>query len=206
MARNRSRGTCRTTSALGAAVDPLTGTLVIHFGAATASAPITSATLVSGNTFVTISQPSATPGILTLTGTTDTVLSPPPGGVAATGLGATNVTFPAIPASINGFLHCNGSLCGLAGFVASVASPITGTEASIPPLVFPSAVASASGGFLGTITQIVTSPATVTVVTNYVGTETDRMFFVPEPGTWMLGISGFSTLALLCTLRLRRNG
>jgi hypothetical protein len=192
--------TVTTTTPLGVDVDPLTGTLVVRFGATTALAPITSATLVGGNTFVSINQP----GIFTITGTSNTVLSPG-AGVAATGLGANAVTFPAIPASINGFLHCIGStaLCNLGQFVASVASPITGSAATLPALVFAGGVA--NGGFLGSLTSVITQPVTVTAVTQYVGTETGRIF-VPEPGGLALMGSGIAGLALLGALRRRRNG
>ncbi len=192
--------TVTTTTPLGTDADPLTGTLVVRFGATTASAPITSATLVGGDTFVSIDQP----GIFTITGTTTTVLSPG-AGVVATGLGANAVTFPAIPASINGFLHCRGTvaLCNLANFVASVASPITGSAATFPSFVFGGGVA--NGGFLGSLVSTITTPVTVTAVTQYVGTETGRIF-VPEPGGLALMGSGIAGLALLGALRRRRNG
>jgi hypothetical protein len=192
--------TINTTTALGTDSDPLTGTLVLRFGATTSMAPITSATLAGGNTFASISQPN--PGLLTIIGSTNTQLSPGTG-VAAVGLTAYAVTFPPIPASISGFLHCTGGLCNLGGFTASVSVPVTGSLATFPPLFFFTGGVAVDTNFSGTLTQ--TPQAGVTVVTNYVGTETGRIF-VPEPGKLLLMGSGIATLALLGALRLRRNG
>jgi hypothetical protein len=81
-----------------------------------------------------------------------------------------------------------------------VTVPQTGSTAELPALVWAGGVA--SGGFLGTITQ--TPQEGVTAVTQYVGTETDRMFIVPEPATSTLLGSGIDGLVLLGALRRRR--
>jgi len=203
--------TMSTTTLLGTNFDPLTGQFTIRYDATTASAPLTGARLMAGNTHVTLSQPS--PPFLTLVGSTDVVLNPGPGGTPGTLAGATLNLAVVADSSTTGWLHCTGAavFCGFAGLVPSVTSPITPTGAgpfpfTLPPLIF--GTTAGIGNFVGVQTTIVTSPANATIVFTYVGQEISRVFVpvvVPEPGTLSMATLGLVGLMALnwCTRRQR---
>lgn len=189
--------TVDTTSPLGTFSDPMTGTVTLVYTVATEFEVPSVGAIESGAQHISISQPS--PGVLTLTGTTDTTW----GTVSATLSGATFSQTGTGVADTTGFLHCFGGVCGLAGFTASVPLPQTQTgPLMLPPLVFTSGNAGL-GNFAGTGTTVVTSPAVVTVVSKYVGTEISRVF-VPEPAAGSMLVAGIACLGGLGARKARR--
>lgn len=189
--------TVQTTTPLGTFTDPLSGTVTIVYVTATEFETPSVGFIKSGAQHLTINQPS--PGVLTLTGTADTTW----GSAPATLSGATFSQASGTTGDTTGFLHCFGGLCGLAGFTASVPLPQTRTAPfTLPPLVFTSGNAGV-GNFTGMGTGIVTTPATVTVVSSYVGTEISRTF-VPEPGALPMLAAGIVCLGRLGSRRARR--
>lgn len=186
-----------TTNPGGVFMDPLSGTIEVHYDAPTSVAPLTGARLVAGNTLVMLSQAAI---ILTVTGTTNVALSPPPSGTPGTFSGGVNLNFGVIASSTTtGSLHC-ADFTGPGG----VCSTFFGTPASTPipqtgsgPFTFPMFVFTATAG-VGDFTAppVVQFPQpSVTTSTAYVGREISRVW-VPDAAAPMLGTAGTSVLLM----------
>ena len=178
-------------------------------------APLLGAKLMGGNTHVTISQTGI--GTMVVTGSSNTVMLPGPGGLAfvpMTAVPGLLVPTGAVPDSaVTGFIHCNGSatLCGLAGFpYPSVPLPQTPTgpgpfPAAVAPLMFYGGVWGSGGFASGTLSFTRTQPSTITLVYHYVGSEVSRIA-VPEPSSFMLFALAFGGLAGAGSFARRRRG
>jgi len=195
-------------------VDDVTGSFTIQYdtpGAATA--PITGARLVAGTTHLSMFQTNG--GVFTLTGSTDTVLSPPlPNGIPGTIAGATLSGLSGITNSVTGFIHCYDGpiLCSQVNFTNSVQVPQT----SLGPLDLGNLVFTGTGtapvgnsDFTSTgVTVLVPPPPppapqfTVSLLTTYVGKEISRTF-VPEPSGWLQLAAGVAGLLVLARRRGR---
>ena len=202
-------GSTMTTTALGGSVtniDPISGTIEMWYNTGSVvstGAPLLGAKLMGGNTHVTISQTGI--GTMVVTGSSNTVMLPGPGGLPFVTIGVPGLLVPtgAVPDSaVTGFIHCNGSptLCGLAGFpFPSIPLPQTPTgpgpfPAAVAPLMFYGGVWGSGGFASGALTITRTSPSPLTLVYHYVGTEISRIA-VPEPGSFMLFALAFGGLA-----------
>ncbi len=199
-----------TTTPLGPDTDPVTGTFMVEYDAASTAAPLTGARLMSGAFHVTISQMAMTPGVLTITGETDTVLSPPASGLPGTLTGDTLILPPVPDSSSTGFIHCTGAACRLAGLPPSMMIPQTPTGPGPFPVtfngwVFTSGTAGVGDWTAPTFSFMTMTPMglSVTVAQDFVGREVSRMF-LPEPGTGAILASGTVLLAFLHRHRSRR--
>lgn len=197
-----------TTTPLGPDVDPMTGTFVVEYDAASTAAPLTGARLKSGAFHVTLSN--MVTGILTITGSTDTTLLPASGGTPGVLSGDTLILDPVPDSSSTGFIHCYNAGCVLAGLTASVMVPQTPTGPGPFPItingwVFTSGTAGVGDWAAPTNTIVTQTPMgiTVTVQQDYVGREISRVF-LPEPTTGAGMASGALLLGLLYRLRGRR--
>jgi hypothetical protein len=200
----------------GQDIDPITGSMTVQFDTpGTATTPITGARLVAGHTFGDMYQASA---LLTMTGTTDTVLIPQSGGAPGTMTGATINWAVVADSSRTGYLHCTspGTACTLFGMPQSVNVPQTPTANNPGPHPFPSQALSGklnwifTSGTIGTgnwtapvIADFVTLfGITINLDTTYQGREISRTF-VPEPNAILVLASGAGLLVLLGRLRRR---
>jgi hypothetical protein len=200
----------------GQDIDPIIGTMTAHYDTpGTATAPITGARLVAGHTFGDMYQPSA---LLTMTGTTDTVLIPQTGGAPGTMTGATINWAIVADSSRTGFLHCTspGTACTAFGMPQSFNVPQTPTVNNPPPHPFPNQALSGrlnwifTSGTIGTGNwtappvpdQVTLKGFLIGLETTYQGREISRTF-VPEPNAILLLASGAGLLVLLGRLRRR---
>jgi hypothetical protein len=199
------------TTALGATmVDPVTGSFTIEYDGPKAG-PVTGARLAAGATQVIMSQTWV--GVFTLTGTTDTVMSPPPPGAAGV-INPPNLTLPSLATtsvSVSGFIHCyNGSLnCTSAGtaFVHSV--PVAQVTLGPWPgqkFVFTGAVGNSDFTSTGAPQTVPQTPP-VTVINTYVGKEISRVWNQDVPAVSNAGRVGLGLSLVLggaSLLMLRR--
>lgn len=189
--------------------EPLTGTITIQYDAASSGAPLTAARLVAGNTKFIFSQPA---GVLTVTGDTMVLLSPPAGGTPGTLAGAVLNLSVVADSTTSGFLHCYdgtgpGGVC--AGFFGGVSASNTIPQADSGPFTFPqfNFVATAGVGDF-TAPDVVSFPQmSVTTTTSYVGREISRVW-VEAVGAPTMGVAGsgllIATLLLSGVGRARR--
>jgi hypothetical protein len=199
-------------------VDPVTGSFTLRYDVSTPSAPITGAGVVAGNTKLVMSQTNL--GFFLLTGTVNTVLTPPPGGTPMV-INPPNLTMTgSVPNAVTGFIHCyNGGFnCTAAGFTHTTTQPQTppsSTPVKLGTFVFTGAVGNSD--FTGTgATLTVPGPPVVKLVTTYVGKELSRSFHAPQVpagsnatriglGLFLL-LGGASGLALQRSRRTRQAG
>jgi len=195
-----STSTTITTAFSATMVDPVTGSFTIEYDGPKAG-PVTGARLAAGATQVIMSQDWK--GIFTLTGTTDTVMSPPPPG--ATGvINPPNLTVPSLATtsvSVSGFIHCyNGSMnCTSAGsgFVESV--PVVQVTLGPWPgqkFVFTGAVGNSDFTSTGA-PQTVPQVPPVTVINTYVGKEISRVWNPDVPAVSNAGRVGLGLSLVL---------
>jgi len=209
-----STNTTIVTAAASTDIDPITGSYTILYDTpGTATAPITGARLVAGNTHLSMSQ---NPGPFILTGSINTVLTPPTGGTVGTITGATLSGLSGIPNAVTGWIHCYDVFnpCSAAGYVNSGTVPMTPT-ASVPfavgDLIFTGTGTAPVGNSDFTSTGVTTTippttgqPFTVSLITVYVGKEISRTF-VPEPSRWMQLTAGVACLLVLSRRRRPRS-
>lgn len=180
-------------------IDPITGTITIRYGAASQGAPLTSARLIAGNTFVDINQPDTPPGtFFHMTGDTYMTLLPQDCGTG-TLTGATFIPPVVADSKQTGFLHCNESTgqtgnCSLAGMTHTV--PLGQTPSTTPfPQTFPKFIFTSGtagvGDFTSTVkTQTVqTGYFTVTLYSTYVGREVSRVWKESVPSISSRGLA-----------------
>lgn len=209
------------TAASSTDVDPVTGRFTIQYDGPQAG-PVTGARLVAGNTQLVMYQ---NPGPFVLTGTIDTILRPPMGGIAGGISGATLSGLSGIPNAVKGFIHCYDGFqpCSAAGYTNTTPMPQT-PPSSVPiklgnfvfngPVGAPSATKFTSTGVVVTIPPTTTSPFTVSLTTVYVGQEISRIWnagsAVPalsQAGRIGLGLClGLAGASILALRRGRRAG
>ena len=187
---------------------PITGTITVHWGAASVSAPITVGKIVDGETN---SDQYFDASVFILTGNQNTVLLPPPYGQFGELSGATftpGVIQDSIPP---GFLHCTAGACALGGFTLSVPSPLTPTTTGPQAVTYPQWNFTGGGPNAGTnfttpIASVSITGAFLNIIqTQYVGKEISRTF-VPEPTLGAMWPAGLGLLAVLQRARRRRTG
>jgi hypothetical protein len=205
------------TAAASTDVDPVTGTFTLQYDTVgTSTAPITGVRLVAGNTQMIMYQ---NPGPFILTGTFNTVLSPPVSGIPGAITGLSISGFSGIPNSATGFIHCYDGFqaCSAAGYTHTTPKPQTPTISE--PMDLGKFVFTASGigappltntqftstGVLRTIPSGPGQPFTVSLTTVYMGQEISRNF-VPEPSRWMQLTAGVACLLVLARRRRPTRG
>jgi hypothetical protein len=200
-------------------VDPVTGSFTLQYDTVgTSTAPITGVRLVAGNTQMIMYQ---NPGPFILTGTLNTVLTPPGSGIPGTITGLTISGLSGIPNAVTGFIHCTDgfSPCSAAGYTHTTPKPQTPTVSV--PMALGNLVFTASGtgappltnthftstGTLQVIPPSTTQPFTVSLTTVYVGQEVAlSRTFVPEPSRWMQLTAGVACLLVLARRRRPSRG
>jgi hypothetical protein len=204
------------TAAASTDVDPVTGTFTLQYDTVgTSTTPITGVRLVAGNTNMSMYQ---NPGPFILTGSLNTVLTPPGTGIPGTITGATISGFSGIPNAVTGFIHCYDGFqqCSAAQYTHTTPKPMTPTVSV--PLALGNLVFTPGSGApplvdthftsTGTTTTIPSGPGqpfSVVLTTVYVGQEISRNF-VPEPSGWMQLTAGVACLLVLARRRRPTRG
>ena len=199
------------TTALAATdIDPVTGSFTIQYDGPKAG-PVTGARLKAGATQVIMSQTWI--GLFTLTGTTDTVMSPPPPGASGV-INPPDLTLPTLATtsiSISGFIHCydNSLNCSGAGPFTETTPVDQVTMGPWPPgkFVFTGAVGNSDFTSTGAPQTVPQTPP-VTVINTYVGKEISRTWVGPVPAVSNAGRVGlgFSLVLGGASLLMLRRG